>query len=249
MGLANILQKYLEAGYECREFHLNEGAALGSLYLRHDVDLDLNSALEVATLEQELGMSATFFFLVTSNLYNVMSAHSRETLLAIEAMGHRIGLHFDPTVHPDSNFLSALREEKQVLEFAVDAQVRSFSLHRPGTNPIGVPDTVDDMVNTYARVFTQDITYSSDSGGWWRFGRHADSDDFAARRSVQLLMHPIWWTSRPDEPPGNRLDRLREQFAAQALNDLQECVTPYRSFVESDKGAGGWLETTQILRP
>jgi hypothetical protein len=70
--------------------------------LRHDVEERLESALEMAALEAERGLRATYFILHTAPYYAAVGwrrAERRESLLPglrrLQDMGHEIGLHND----------------------------------------------------------------------------------------------------------------------------------------------------------
>ncbi len=47
----------------------------GDLFLRHDIDLSLEAALELARLEQSVGARATYFLMTESAFYN-LDSHS-----------------------------------------------------------------------------------------------------------------------------------------------------------------------------
>ena len=63
--------------------------------LRHDIDTSLEKAVELAKLEAQQGVRSTYFVLLSSGFYNVMSKGTREKIKEIQNMGHDIGLHFD----------------------------------------------------------------------------------------------------------------------------------------------------------
>src|SRR3954469_6109592 len=93
----------------------------GDLLLRHDVDLSLEAALELARLEAELDAPATYFLMTESVFYNLGSAVGREAIEELRALGHRVALHavwpraeldprFDPVVawhNPDPEYMRA----------------------------------------------------------------------------------------------------------------------------------------------
>jgi hypothetical protein len=81
-----------------------------------------------------------------------------------------------------------LKGVESILRKYSEAGYVSNEFHLNEVDPLG---SIDGMVDVYAGAFTQSILDFSDSGGWWRFGKHAETDDFADRRSVQLLLHPI----------------------------------------------------------
>jgi hypothetical protein len=65
----------------------------GDLALRHDVDSRLDSALEVARLEAERGLRATYFVLHTAPYWREASLLPR--LRRLQELGHEVGLHND----------------------------------------------------------------------------------------------------------------------------------------------------------
>jgi hypothetical protein len=72
-----------------REFARGEG----DLALRHDVDARLDSALELARLEHERGMSATYFVLHTAPYWHEPSLLPQ--LRRLRDLGHEVGFHND----------------------------------------------------------------------------------------------------------------------------------------------------------
>jgi hypothetical protein len=71
--------------------------------IRHDVDGDLPAALRCAEVENQLGISSTYYLLHTGPYYGTFAngVFSRneacaEIYLEIQSLGHEIGLHTDP---------------------------------------------------------------------------------------------------------------------------------------------------------
>ena len=64
------------------------------LWLRHDVDYDLDHALWFAQKEASEGFAATYFLLHTAPYFDYSSDLVEKVLLLLE-MGHQIGLHND----------------------------------------------------------------------------------------------------------------------------------------------------------
>jgi len=71
------------------------------IIMRHDVDIDLEAAHRLSLLEKDLGIHATYFFMVRCPLYNVFSRQGAELVNAILAAGHHFGLHFDCSLYED----------------------------------------------------------------------------------------------------------------------------------------------------
>jgi len=70
--------------------------------IRHDVDGDLMAALDMAKIENELGIKSTYFLLHTAPYYGIMQngvLHRNEEALAIyleiQALGHEVAVHTD----------------------------------------------------------------------------------------------------------------------------------------------------------
>ena len=104
--------------------------------LRHDIDYDLDKALEFAEFENKLGVNSTYFVLLTSDFYNLFSKKSKEILLSIASMGHSIGLHFDELNYQDifgntEKIKNKIISESKLLEEVIQRPVKSVSMHRP----------------------------------------------------------------------------------------------------------------------
>lgn len=66
--------------------------------LRHDIDLDLATALKLAKIESDLGLRATYYALHTADYYRRTGnrdPRARSLLLRIQDLGHEVGLHND----------------------------------------------------------------------------------------------------------------------------------------------------------
>ncbi|MDE7247636.1 MAG: hypothetical protein K2N43_07090, partial [Lachnospiraceae bacterium] len=141
--------------------------------LRHDVDYDVQKAVEMAEFEQTQGVTSTYFVLLTSNFYNVFS---KETCQAIRKMincGHTIGLHFDEVRYPElagdpEGITQKIAEEAQILGMAVGHKVNTVSMHRPSKEILEADLQIPGMINSYGKVFFKDFKYVSDSRRRWR---------------------------------------------------------------------------------
>jgi peptidoglycan/xylan/chitin deacetylase (PgdA/CDA1 family) len=187
-----------------------------TVVLRHDVDWSPERARQMARIEAERGVSATYFFLVGSPLYNVRARRVREVLETIESLGHRVGVHFsthefwadDPG---ESDLGARVREEQRVLSTAVDDVADAVSFHIPPDWVLGVD--YEGFTNAYAPQFFEEITYVADSNQRWR-GEPPLVDVDPDR--VQVLVHPGLWASadgsfgeRLDAERGRRLEAIR----------------------------------------
>ena len=83
--------KYPLKGFEVLDnYSLEKKFAL----IRHDIDMSIDKALELAKIESDLGIRATYTILMTDIFYNPLEQNNRDTLIHISNLGHDMGLHF-----------------------------------------------------------------------------------------------------------------------------------------------------------
>jgi len=169
------------------------------LIMRHDIDMDLESALRMSSLENKLGIHATYFFMVRCPLYNIFSGSGSEQVKQILANGHYLGLHFDCALYEDvstNNLNYYVSKECQLLESFFENPVEAVSFHRPGRLELSGVE-LEKLPHTYERVFLEKFKYFSDSRGIWAYGNPLESEAFSKRENLHILVHPVWWTPAP----------------------------------------------------
>jgi hypothetical protein len=178
-----LLASARSGGYRFRSF--DGDPEPGDLFLRHDVDLSLAAALELARVESDEGVQATYFLMTTSAFYNLDSPAGETALRDLRALGHAIGLHARwPEARLDERFDPVL------------------AWHNPEPEYMDAP--VEGALNVMEPRFA--ANYRSDSNQRWREG--CPHDDLAEHRFewLQLLVHPEIWVY-----PG---ETMRETMAA-----------------------------------
>jgi hypothetical protein len=216
----NLLENLTARGYEARDYAgADPGAA--HLILRHDVDMDLDAAVELAQLEAEKGFAATYFVLLGSELYNPASNRNRASLERIRALGHRIGLHFDAVAYDDvaEIQIAALNNEILRLEGIAGTSITRFSFHRPARSLVGKHSPVSGVISAYAPRFVEDFAYVSDSRGGWHYGHPLDNEKVSRGMGLHLLTHPIWWVGSGDDPQ-SKLEWLARRQARSYRHEL-----------------------------
>jgi hypothetical protein len=217
------------AGYEFQSFsdaeQLLRENSTPFVLLRRDIDFDLNCAVRLAELEFHAGVRSTYCLLLRTLHYNVFSSEGTRRINQILEMGHWFGLHFDcaayPTDYGTRQFAEACQREVGILQAWFRNIVQVVSYHRPAPAVLsGDPGFSYPLPHTYMPVFTKSIKYYADSRGVWRFGHPLESDDFRARRPLQLLMHPVWWTSETETPVAKL-----ERYISGQVSDLKQSVT------------------------
>jgi hypothetical protein len=217
-ALVNALR---EAGYSFRSFGDPPGAR--ALYLRHDIDFSLEFAAQMAREEHALGVTSTYFVMLTSNAYNLISVASRRLVEEIMSLGHVVTLHFDPVVHDDID--AGFRREAAILEGITGRPLEVVSLHRPGAFLKDNNRRLPGVRHTYEDAYFRDMKYISDSGGAFKYGPPLESEAFRNGDPIHLLLHPIWWMTDPGSPS----DKVRswQERAFAFLNDEAKanCLT------------------------
>lgn len=196
--------------------------------LRHDVDFSLRGAVRIATIEDNLGVRATYFFHLRSPLYNLFSEYASLSLAQIKKMEHDICLHFDIGLYEDEYQGSLLDELNIFKKFYPFCNPQIISFHRVGKRASSLKDLrmPNDIIHTYQEVFFNTIAYYSDSGGQWRHGNPLESDDFSRRKPMQLVTHPMWWTEDGIDPY-NKLDSYLRNNREQTIDFLENTVISY----------------------
>jgi hypothetical protein len=179
------------------------------IFIRHDVDLDLNAALKIARIENKLDIQATYMFMVRSPLYSLDKEANKKIISEIIALNHDVGLHWD--IYTALNSYKKSYEEQISLDCAymeelIDYRVKSVSFHRPINELLRGPLKVANRINAYANELMD--WYLSDSKGIWREGEPIPKLDKPIKNMLQLLVHPIWWGENHELPE----DRLQHFF-------------------------------------
>jgi hypothetical protein len=164
--------------------------------------------LRLAEVELTADVRSSFFFLTTSDTYNVASARNRAMLRELCASGFEIGLHFDPTLYDMENpdtLQRAVQHEALVLGDAAGYPVTSVSLHNPSGH--GRYPLFDGFLNAYdPRIFGPD-KYLSDS----RMCFARDVWDFLKAGEtgvIQLLLHPLHYQERDAQYPAPMVEYI-----------------------------------------
>jgi hypothetical protein len=174
----------------------------GDLLLRHDVDLSLGAALELAELEAAAGARATYFLMTRSVFYNLGSHEGERALARLRELGHGVGLH---AVHPHVD-----------LDGRFDPVV---AWHNP--EPQYMRDAVDGAVNVMQAPYFDPDHYRSDSNQHWRSG--CPHEELAAGRFewLQLLTHPEIWAY----PGATMRETMVSMLDAERERDVERLAT------------------------
>ena len=165
---------------------------INSLFLRHDIDFSVEYAYQIAKIEYNLKIQSTFFFMLSSNMYNLLSTHNQKLVSKIANMNHKVSIHFD--LNSYQNFEYFLYEKK-LFENIFNIRVDIVSIHRPGNFLLNNNLKISGIPHTYQDVYFKEMKYISDSGGRDVFHAVNKYLNNPRETGLQLLTHPIWWVS------------------------------------------------------
>lgn len=223
---AAMLRAFKRTGYHSVKFQDIDVSDLDyKVVYRHDVDVSVEGALALAEVENQQGVVSTFFFLLTTPLYNMLSKEIGDQVQRIVELGHDIALHFNP-YHYGPGALEHIEKELEILgTFYPYANLDWISFHRPGAfasqlSQIQLPNGIR---HTYEPVFFETLGYYSDSRGGWSYGHPLESEEFQLGKGMQVLTHPIWWykgENSPEEAVIHHADRMREALLRQIRSEV-----------------------------
>jgi hypothetical protein len=197
---------------------------------RHDVDLSVHRAVQLARLESDLGLVATYFLLFHSEFYNLLERGIADRARSLVPLGHEIGLHFDTSFYgeiADADVLTEhLAAEAVLLSDLVEAPIRSFSFHNPGAvnDDLSLEDDeVAGLINAYGKKLRSRYHYVSDTNGYWRFERLHDVILEGGHERLHVLTHPGWWQAEP-MAPRQRVARCVQGRAERTLDGYDELL-------------------------
>ena len=203
-----LLEAAKGGGYRFARF--GGGPQRGDLLLRHDVDLSLVAAVEMAELEAELDVVATYLLMTESVFYNLASEEGEAAIHRLRELGHPVGLH---AVHRE-------RGPGVELDERFDPVV---SWHNP--RPEFMHDEIPGAANAYGSRYFSPENYRSDSNQHWRSGCPHEELRAGSFPWLQILVHPEIWVYEGEtmaETMRSMLDaddaRRLEQLAADGID-------------------------------
>lgn len=207
-GYKQLLAAFTDEGYTFCDYEEIDSRLAKSdpfVVLRHDIDISLRPALEIARVEHELGIAATYFVLLRSPFYNALSQTNLEIMAQIRAYGHQIATHIDLSIY-DNDCAKALTEVELFSRCFPHINTELVTLHSPYELERIPIQAIPELNRVYGSAVRGEVAYISDSTGRWRYGQPLDSEAFKTRKPIQLLTHPVWWIQE-GETPGQKLDR------------------------------------------
>lgn len=190
-----LLELLDQHGYQVCNYH-NYRKYDKSVIIRHDIDMDITKAVEMAAIEKDMGVRSTYFVLVTSNFYNIFSKQNQDMLRRLDDMGHEVGLHFDEAKYDTArtDLVQMMEQEATLLGQCLGRAVTSVSMHRPSKETLEADYLVKggQIVNSYGTEFFRHHKYVSDSRRNWREDVLSVIGSETYDR-LHVLTHPFWY--------------------------------------------------------
>jgi len=157
------------------EYFLSDPKPNRFCLIRHDVDRKPKNALEMAQLENEVGISATYYFRAKPKVFNL------DIIKEIEGLGHEIGYHYESLSDSKGDMALALKDFKDNLKkFRAIVPIRTTAMHGAPLSHIDNRDLWRDreyhslllnelgiLGEVYLDIDYGDIAYINDTGRNW----------------------------------------------------------------------------------
>jgi len=198
-----IIQTFLDNGYNISPLGESLETNTKEVFLRHDVDYNLDLAVMMAEENSRLGVRGCFQLLIRCPLYNLASEHNLKALGRIKALRQTFGLHFylPSSISPgEGNTLDEVHQlvhgDMDLLKKMVPGKVAEvMSWHNPSVlgeeHKSWVESKMPNILNAYS-LEQSGIAYFADSDH--RFS--VDEWFSIAQRGgvkIQLNFHPCQW--------------------------------------------------------
>jgi hypothetical protein len=201
--------------------------------LRHDVDVSIKYAHRLAEIECMQNVKSTYFFLLTSPLYNISEPTHLRMISEIIQMGHQVGLHYDNKATNRNDELNKIRNEANILSSILNVPIHVFSYHRPSASMIKDWNNSSrekiDLLNAYSSDYLSNFKYISDSNHDWREGclsEHIDS-----HQRLYILTHPIWWVHEDVMAPTEKIFHFVKALTTSNIDVLANNIIGYKHYL------------------
>ena len=199
-----------------------------TFFLRHDIDISLAKAVEMAEFESKNNFHSTYYVLMSSPFYNTFDPENLERIRMIRQLGMGVGLHYDLSIM-DSSLKSTSSEiavQIGLLEYHVGKlDGLSVTFHRPLRGKAPDEELVE-LLNEnqiYVPDFDSRFKYISDSGHNWR------EDPFQAIKDfdfVHINTHPEWYNTKEKSMEdclyGLKLEQQMDKLVTKQVNSMHE---------------------------
>lgn len=186
--------------------------------IRHDVDITPWAALAMAAVEHEEGVETTYYYRLHAPYYNLLDGATLDSVQAVAAMGHEVGLHYEPGffLERGEDPVQGTRRDIRIFEELIGRRTHSIAQHQPAQGPL-LEDISNDHPCAYQPALVRAIPYFGDSGFHWREGCVCTKLDHP---QLHTLIHPHSWVREPG--PWQAVLRRHARDLSQRLGDEME---------------------------
>lgn len=227
-----LLQALQKNGYRFQNYHEAQNVSR-CVVMRHDIDSSLSQAVYMAELEREEGVSATYFVLLRTDLYNVASRNSLKALQKIRELGHEIGLHFDEAAYEgqqsEEQIVQKIIKECGLLSALLETRVSTVSMHRPSAQTLEADLRIPGIVNSYSKIFFRDFKYLSDSRRRWR-EPVMDIVQSGEYDRLHILTHAFWYHEQ-EETISESIGNFIRSASQERYSQLKENITDIHEII------------------
>lgn len=172
------------------------------VFWRHDVDYDLDCAIQMSAFEKEHGIRSVYYIRTLGTPYNVNRPEIIAQLDEIRANGHKLGVHVDLRVQRDVKVFTGIMMRRCVEQtrLATFDHENRISFHMPPASALW--RKVPNFSSAFEPIWKG--RYVADSRG--RFLHDLPEDRLATQDQLQIALHPEWWFLPDDEA-----EELRKQ--------------------------------------
>ncbi len=147
--------------------------------IRHDVDRKPGNALQMARLENGMGVKSTYYFRAKPHTFKP------GIIMEIASLGHEIGYHYESLSDTDGDMSLALKDfESNLKKLREIVSVRTIAMHgrplkpydnrdmwRSGDNHKRLIEKYGILGEVYLDIDYTDIAYINDTGRNWTSGK------------------------------------------------------------------------------
>lgn len=238
----SLLIALLEAGYTFQTFEaFLQSPKEKIIVLRHDIDLKAKNALQIAQIEYNLGIKASYYFRV------IPQSNQPEIIKAIVALGHEIGYHYEDVSLCKGNMPQAIQHfEKQLQYFRQFYPIVTICMNG---SPLSKYDNrtlwqqynykdVGLIGEPYFDVDFNTVFYLTDTGRCWDGERFSvrdkvkssfklhfhTTDEIIVAAKAGKLPNQLMITTHPQRWTNNYLAWLWELVLQTLKNQVKRCI-------------------------
>ena len=189
-----LLRRAKEVGYDLPQVKdVAFGVPDGRWFLiRHDVDITPFAAETMAEVEAAEGVLTTYYYRLHAPYYNLMDGKALASVQRVAAMGHEVGLHYEPGffLEQGQDPVEGTRRDIKTFEDLIGSKTHTIAQHQPAQGPL-LEEISKEHPCAYHRALVRDVPYFGDSGFHWREG--CVCTKLGEHDRLHTLIHPHSW--------------------------------------------------------